>query len=93
MPHLGWACDDFALDEDDRFRSQSRREFHRFQRCEARIEGDLNETSTVPQIDEYQLAEVALPVYPSSEVHLGPRIRGAKCAAGMTAKCGRKCRR
>ena len=61
-----------------------RRELHRFQGREARIERDLNEASSVPQIDEYQLAEVALAVDPAAEADLGAGV-GARAAR---RRCG-----
>lgn len=86
VSHLRGTRDDLPLDEDDAFRSQRCRETHGFRWCITRVEGDLYEPSSVAEVEEYELAEIALAMHPAAESDIGAGIGGPERAACMTSK-------
>ena len=52
----------------------------------ARIEGDLDDSFAVSQIDEDEPAEVAAAMNPAAKANVSPNVVGAQCATEVGAE-------
>jgi hypothetical protein len=92
IPHLDGACRDVTLDYDHSLETELSRSFDYRLGSGPRIEGDLNDSGAIAQIEEDDPAEVAGPVHPSAKLDAGTDVRGSQLTSQMGSTGGRETR-
>jgi hypothetical protein len=92
IPHLDRACRYVTVDYDHSLETKLSRSFDYRLWSGPRIEGDLNDSGAIAQIEENDPAEVAGPVHPSAKLDAGTDVRGSQLTSQMGSTGGRETR-